>query len=112
MQPTAARSPALNFVTSSPTAVTRPTISWPGTQGYMGAGPFAARGVEVGMTDAAVQDFDGDIGRSRAAPWNGERGEAVGGFMDGVGFGRTGVHTLTSNDPWQADGRVSGIVPG
>ena len=35
MQPTAARSPALNLVTPSPTAVTRPTISWPGTHGYM-----------------------------------------------------------------------------
>ena len=33
MQPTAARSPGLNFVTAEPTLVTRPTISWPGTQG-------------------------------------------------------------------------------
>src|SRR4051812_48785898 len=31
--PTAARSPGLNFVTLGPTLVTRPTISWPGTQG-------------------------------------------------------------------------------
>jgi hypothetical protein len=34
MQPTAARSPALNLVTAELTLVTRPTISWPGTQGY------------------------------------------------------------------------------
>ena len=34
MQPTAAMSPALNFVTVLPTLVTRPTISWPGTTGY------------------------------------------------------------------------------
>ena len=34
MQPTAARSPALNLVTAEPTLVTRPTISWPGTHGY------------------------------------------------------------------------------
>src|SRR5271154_7075649 len=34
MQPTAARSPALNFLTPEPTFVTRPTISCPGTQGY------------------------------------------------------------------------------
>src|SRR5579862_2464146 len=34
MQPTAARSPGLNFVTAEPTLVTRPTISWPGTIGY------------------------------------------------------------------------------
>src|SRR5580700_10743172 len=34
MQPTAARSPRLNPVTAEPTFVTRPTISWPGTQGY------------------------------------------------------------------------------
>src|SRR5678816_4908996 len=33
-QPTAARSPALNLETAEPTFVTRPTISWPGTQGY------------------------------------------------------------------------------
>ena len=33
MQPTAARSPGLNLVTAEPTLVTRPTISWPGTQG-------------------------------------------------------------------------------
>src|SRR5580658_6889810 len=34
MQPTAARSPGLNLVTAGPTLATRPTISWPGTQGY------------------------------------------------------------------------------
>src|ERR1700683_2680781 len=34
MQPTAARSPALNFLTAAPTFVTPPTISSPGTQGY------------------------------------------------------------------------------
>src|SRR4030095_41456 len=33
-QPTAARSPDLNFLTAEPTLVTRPTISCPGTQGY------------------------------------------------------------------------------
>src|SRR5580658_6953478 len=33
-QPTAARSPGLNFETAEPTLVTRPTISWPGTMGY------------------------------------------------------------------------------
>jgi len=32
-QPTAARSPTLNFVTLSPTPMTRPAISWPGTIG-------------------------------------------------------------------------------
>src|ERR1700722_16982764 len=35
-QPTAARSPGLNLVTAGPTLVTRPTISWPGTQGGAG----------------------------------------------------------------------------
>src|SRR5579863_6121023 len=34
MQPTAAMSPSLNFSTALPTFTTRPTISWPGTQGY------------------------------------------------------------------------------
>src|SRR5579864_8192123 len=34
MQPTAARSPALNLATAEPTLDTRPTISWPGTIGY------------------------------------------------------------------------------
>ncbi len=34
MQPTAAMSPSLTFFTALPTFTTRPTISWPGTQGY------------------------------------------------------------------------------
>src|ERR1700741_4915507 len=34
MQPTAPRSPGLNFVTADPTFVTRPIISCPGTIGY------------------------------------------------------------------------------
>src|SRR5271166_5803295 len=34
-QPTAARSPGLNLVTAEPTFVTRPTISCPGTIGYV-----------------------------------------------------------------------------
>src|SRR5258708_20928625 len=34
IHPTAAMSPALNFVTTLPTFVTRPTISSPGTTGY------------------------------------------------------------------------------
>ena len=33
--PTAAASPTLNFVTSDPTAATVPTISCPGTIGYI-----------------------------------------------------------------------------
>jgi hypothetical protein len=33
MQPTAARSPTFSFFTPEPVCVTRPTISWPGTQG-------------------------------------------------------------------------------
>ena len=33
MQPTPARSPTAKPVTSAPTALTRPTISWPGTIG-------------------------------------------------------------------------------
>jgi len=46
MQPTAATSPGLNFVTAEPTLVTRPTISWPGTQafGYMRNGDFLKEG--------------------------------------------------------------------
>jgi hypothetical protein len=35
MQPTPARSPSLNFLTCAPTFTTRPTISWPGTHGYV-----------------------------------------------------------------------------
>src|SRR5580704_6274995 len=34
MQPTAARSPSLNFFTALPVLATRPTISCPGTHGY------------------------------------------------------------------------------
>ncbi len=33
MQPTPTTSPTLKPLTSSPTAVTRPMISWPGTTG-------------------------------------------------------------------------------
>src|ERR1700686_4694887 len=35
MQPTAAISPSLNFFTALPALTTRPTISWPGTHGYV-----------------------------------------------------------------------------
>ena len=42
MQPTPARSPTLNFVTPSPTRVTRPMISWPGTIGNV-ALPHSSR---------------------------------------------------------------------
>jgi hypothetical protein len=35
MHPTAATSPGLKALTLSPTRVTRPTISWPGTTGYV-----------------------------------------------------------------------------
>ena len=35
MQPTPARSPGLKPFTWAPTAVTFPTISWPGTMGYL-----------------------------------------------------------------------------
>jgi hypothetical protein len=34
MQPTAAMSPSLNFLTPRPSLTIRPTISWPGTHGY------------------------------------------------------------------------------
>ena len=44
MQPTAARSPTLKLSTSAPTADTRPTISWPGTTGYID-GPHSLRAV-------------------------------------------------------------------
>ena len=36
MQPTPTWSPTLCLVTSEPTAVTTPAISWPGTTGYLG----------------------------------------------------------------------------
>src|SRR6202021_3899718 len=36
MQPTPTWSPTLCLVTSEPTAVTTPAISWPGTIGYLG----------------------------------------------------------------------------
>ena len=35
MQPTPALDPTLNLVTLAPTSVTMPTISWPGTIGYL-----------------------------------------------------------------------------
>lgn len=42
MQPTPTRWPTLNFVTSAPTLVTRPTISMPPTNGYWHLKPISA----------------------------------------------------------------------
>ena len=42
-----------------------------GYAGVEGAGPFTTRGVQVGVTDPAVQDLDGHVGRprDRAGEW-------------------------------------------
>src|ERR1700743_1784520 len=81
MQPTAAMSPTLNFVTPEPTEVTRPTISWPGTHGYtVGITPLHSfrtwcksewqmpqnkisicTSVSVGSRRAVVEDASGDV---------------------------------------------------
>src|SRR6201996_5039890 len=81
IQPTAARSPALNLVTAEPTEVTRPTISWPGTHGYtVGITPLHSlrtwwrsewqmpqnrisicTSASVGSRRAIVEDASGDV---------------------------------------------------
>jgi hypothetical protein len=38
----------------APDAETRPTISWPGTQGYRVPAHSRAHGVQVGVADAAI----------------------------------------------------------
>ena len=80
MHPTAAVWPTEKRVTASPTAVTRPTISWPGTHGYTvffhslrawwrsewqtpqnctaictSRGPTARRGIVVGRSGLAAE---------------------------------------------------------
>ncbi|MNI45184.1 hypothetical protein D3C73_996000 [compost metagenome] len=46
MQPTPTRSPTLCLVTSEPTSVTMPAISWPGANGYC-CGPQSPRTVWI-----------------------------------------------------------------
>ena len=54
----------MNFFTSLPTAVTVPTISWPGTIGKMRAAPLVANLMQVAVADAAERDLDLDVCRA------------------------------------------------
>ena len=66
-QPTPTRCP-LERVTSLPALTTRPMISWPGTRDT--GTPLVARGVDVGVADAAEVDGDWTSGRQ----WRGAEG--------------------------------------
>jgi hypothetical protein len=46
-----------------------------GNAGIGGAAPFAARRVDVGMADAAKENFDLNVGWPGVAPLERERGE-------------------------------------
>ena len=60
--------------------------------GILGAGPFAAGRVDVGVADATEQNLHLDIRGTRLAAWDAQRGERVGGGRgaEGAGGGRHG----------------------
>jgi hypothetical protein len=51
------------------------------------AGPFATRGMKIGMTDAAVQDVDRDIFRTGGAAFDGEGSKSGGWTLCRESFG-------------------------
>ena len=71
-QPTAARSPALNFVTLGADAADPADDLVARDTGIDRALPLVAGGVQVGVADAAVQDVDLDVARQRLAAVEGE----------------------------------------
>jgi len=56
-----------------------------GYHGVDGSAPLIAYLVDIGVADAAVQDFDFDIVGSHRAAFNGERGEGTGFGLGGEG---------------------------
>jgi hypothetical protein len=81
------------LVTGGATALTRPTISWPGTMGNIAPRPLVARLVDVGVADAAVQHVDHDVVRAGLAAVDGEGRErrARSGGTPGLDFGHARV---------------------
>ncbi|EHM53212.1 hypothetical protein HMPREF9080_01895 [Cardiobacterium valvarum F0432] len=54
--------------------------------GVYRATPVVARGVQVAVADAGVEDVDNDVVSARRAVCKGEGGERAGGRLGGVGF--------------------------
>ena len=73
MQPTPARSPSRNLVTSRPTARHAADDLVAGHDRVDGPAPLVARLVQVGVADAAVQDVDLDVVGQRLAACDRER---------------------------------------
>src|SRR5437879_7849277 len=66
MQPTPTRSPLRKRDALAPWDTTRPTISWPGTTGKC-VPPIVVHLVHVAVANAAVEDLNLDVVRSRVA---------------------------------------------
>ena len=81
-----------------------------GDAGVVRAGPLAARGMDVGMADAAEENLHLDVGRAGGAPGDRQRGEGIlgGGVTVGAGGGGHGGDLGT----WLVPGRtqVAGAV--
>ena len=72
--------------------VTRPTISWPGTQGYIVPG-HSLRAVWMSEWQTPQkEDFDGHIGRAGRAPGDGEGRQSGSRVLGRVSFDLCRVH--------------------
>ena len=83
-QPTAARSPALNFLTPLPTDTHAADDLVPGHDGIYRALPLVARDVQVGMAHAAEEDVDLDVGWPGRAALNSKRPKRSTGGLGGI----------------------------
>jgi methyl coenzyme M reductase alpha subunit len=87
MQPTAARSPSLNFLHARTGLGHAPDDFVSRHAGISRAIPFVARLMHIGVADAAIKDLDFDLIRAGVAVLKRERRERRGGVDGGVSFG-------------------------
>src|SRR6185437_3209923 len=59
----------------------------PGHGRKLHAIPFAARGMQVAVADAAIENLHGDVPGARLPPVEGKRGKRRGRGLGGIGFG-------------------------
>ena len=96
MQPTAARSPSLNFVTSLPTSSPGRRSRGPARRDKRCCCPFVAGLVNIGVADAAEENLDLHIGRQRIAAIDAATGKW-----------RSGAGGRESSDLWHGRGVIA-----
>jgi len=113
MQPTAARSPGLNFVTPR-TDFDDPAQDFVTRHARIRrAMPFVADNMHIRMADAAKKDLDLNIQRPGLAAQNGGRGERRGGAGNGISFGikHSIIFTTSGPEMQKAAPRSAAVAP-